>query len=396
MWSKVIIITAVVAAIAAFGVGNSFHRKAAHAVAEAKEAEQKAALVQSREKDEVEQLAEIIRTKGDLTEQDVRQKAEEVKLRELAHKEACGELDALEVEHSRLTRENSELESCIRELERAAVKAPESMAGMRIRFIYKDTRFREGESLDGESCTWKAWQNKELIQDSVWVGHVAPAELIFSQSNKAVVKPTQPGGGFMLVCTYKSLGDRTAIVRRELACSFNEPGEDSGEYILSFESPTGGTATIKNCFGGDNCFECENIRFVIEEAGEAAAELAAGGLSDAEIAELEDFLETLIMTPARASSTWKLYQFRLMTLLPMIQEGSPVDVTTVETKGNTALHYACGMGRMDIVEWLVNHGADVNKRTDKGATPLDCVSGGYNAAEIRRFLIQRGAVKGRK
>lgn len=78
----------------------------------------------------------------------------------------------------------------------------------------------------------------------------------------------------------------------------------------------------------------------------------------------------------------------------MIQEGAPVDVTTPETKGNTALHYACGMSRVDIVEWLLRHGADVNKLTDKGKSPLDCVSG-YNAAEIRNLLIQKGARKGK-
>lgn len=127
----------------------------------------------------------------------------------------------------------------------------------------------------------------------------------------------------------------------------------------------------------------------------ANTELSASNvLSEAEKAEIEDFLETLVMVSSRASSTTRLYQTRLMTLLPMIQEGAPVDVTTPETKGNTALHYACGMSRVDIVEWLLRHGADVNKLTDKGKSPLDCVSG-YNAAEIRNLLIQKGARKGK-
>ena len=112
-------------------------------------------------------------------------------------------------------------------------------------------------------------------------------------------------------------------------------------------------------------------------------------------AELENFLEYLIMTPASASSTWKLYQTRLRTLLPLIQEGASVDVTLPETKGNTALHYACGIGMIDLVNWLVKHGANVNKLTDKGKSPLDCVGGGYNAAAIRQLLIQHGARRGR-
>ena len=91
-------------------------------------------------------------------------------------------------------------------------------------------------------------------------------------------------------------------------------------------------------------------------------------------------------------ATAQLYQKRLLTLLPMIRDGADVDVSPVEMKGNTALHYACGMGNLELVQWLVEHGADVNKRTNKGASPLNCV-GGANGAQIRSFLIQHGAVK---
>lgn len=283
----------------------------------------------------------------------------------------------------------------------SVIPAPDTMAGKRIRFMYSDTRYREGE-YDGETSTWNAWQTKDLSvnSDSVWVGRVAPVELLFPLTDRAISKPDPQESNYLLVCIYSPGNNTPATIQRELTVKANEAGEHSGEYVLTFDTPTSGTAAIKNCNFGETCFECENIRFVIEDLSEdeieAATSAVEGSLSETEKAELEDFLETLVMTPAMASSTWKLYQFRLMTLLPMIQEGSPVDVTTVETKGNTALHYACGMGRIDIVEWLVNHGADVNKRTDKGATPLDCVSGGYNAAEIRRLLTQHGAVKGKK
>ena len=285
------------------------------------------------------------------------------------------------------------------EVAAAEVQAPRSMVGKRIRFIYSDTRYREGEFLDGEMCTWKMWQTGDLRQADVWVGHVSPETLDFPSADKAVVKPVGVEGGFMLVCTYAPAEGNTAVIRRELAFTLNELGEESGEYALTFDSPTGGTAALIKCFGGDNCFECENIKFVIEElseeelsahAGDAAP--TVGGLSSAEKAELEDFLETLVMVSSRSSSATKLYQARLLMLLPMIQEGAPVDVTTPLTKGNTALHYACGMGRLDIVEWLVKHGADVNKRTDKGASPLNCVSG-MNGPRIRSFLIQHGAVR---
>ena len=89
-------------------------------------------------------------------------------------------------------------------------------------------------------------------------------------------------------------------------------------------------------------------------------------------------------------ATSALYQRRLLTLLPMIRDGADVDVTLPETKGNTALHYSCAIGSWSITKWLVEHGANVNAVTDKGATPLDCV-GDDNAQRIRALLISRGA-----
>lgn len=285
------------------------------------------------------------------------------------------------------------------------VLAPDSMTGKRIRFIYSDTRYRDG-IYRGGAFSWNAWQDRDLSRYSGWVALAAPPKLMFAQGNKGIYNPGDGSEddyiGFILAGTYQAGQGNTASIRRELTYSPDSAGDASGEYVLTFDTPTSGTAELKNCARGESCFECENIKFVIEEISEEDLNphtedtSAEGGLSEAEKAELQDFLESLIMISSRSSSTTKLYQSRLLMLLPMIQEGSPVDVTTVETKGNTALHYACGMGRVDIVEWLVNHGADVNKQTDKGATPLDCVSGGYNAAEIRRILTQHGATKGKK
>lgn len=89
-------------------------------------------------------------------------------------------------------------------------------------------------------------------------------------------------------------------------------------------------------------------------------------------------------------ATSQLYQKRLLTLLPLIRNGADVNVTLTETKGNTALHYACGIGSWSITLWLVEHGADVNAVTNAGKTPLDCV-GEDNAKRIRELLISRGA-----
>ena len=113
------------------------------------------------------------------------------------------------------------------------------------------------------------------------------------------------------------------------------------------------------------------------------------GPSLAERKDLQPMIDRMAALRCR-EATSALYQKRLLTLLPMIRDGADVDVTLPETKGNTALHYACGIGSWSITQWLVEHGANVNAMTDKGATPLDCV-GDDNAQRIRALLISRGA-----
>ncbi len=43
--------------------------------------------------------------------------------------------------------------------------------------------------------------------------------------------------------------------------------------------------------------------------------------------------------------------------------------------GLTPLHYACLYGKANIVEWLLEHGANANAKADKDVTPLHCAMG---------------------
>ena len=80
-----------------------------------------------------------------------------------------------------------------------------------------------------------------------------------------------------------------------------------------------------------------------------------------------------------------LFQYRLVTLLPLIMEQGNPDITLPETKGNTALHYACALGHVKLVQWLIDHGADTKARTKRGASVRDCV-GRDNRKTILRML----------
>ena len=115
-----------------------------------------------------------------------------------------------------------------------------------------------------------------------------------------------------------------------------------------------------------------------EEATDGAIQNVDDGLGDL-VKKLEE--------QTYKSSVEKLYQKRLLSILPQIMEGANVNTVITNANGTTALHNACGLSHIEIVQWLVNHGADLNAKTAKGASVDDCV-GGPNAKTIRAILNQ--------
>ena len=109
---------------------------------------------------------------------------------------------------------------------------------------------------------------------------------------------------------------------------------------------------------------------------------------DGAVQTVDDGLGELVRkleTTQYKTAVERLYQKRLLTLLPQIMEGAPIDTTIANANGTTALHNACGLSHVEIVRWLVEHGADLNARTAKGASVETCV-GGPNAKAIRDIL----------
>ncbi|OUM65895.1 hypothetical protein PIROE2DRAFT_29413, partial [Piromyces sp. E2] len=56
----------------------------------------------------------------------------------------------------------------------------------------------------------------------------------------------------------------------------------------------------------------------------------------------------------------------------------------------TPLFFACYSGKLDVVTYLVEQGANVNKENRKGATPLfNACIGGHEA--VVQYLVEHGA-----
>lgn len=68
-------------------------------------------------------------------------------------------------------------------------------------------------------------------------------------------------------------------------------------------------------------------------------------------------------------------QQRLLHQLPRIIQGEPID-SVLESNNTTALHNACALGYYELVQQLLQLGASVHAKTEKGATVKQCI--GYD------------------
>ena len=120
-----------------------------------------------------------------------------------------------------------------------------------------------------------------------------------------------------------------------------------------------------------------------EEVDPSVAAAEAAARARAEVVNAH--LERIGTYASSKSTTTKHFVKRLQMLLPLIAEGADVNVTTEATKGNTALHYACAVGDVELVKWLLDNGADVMAKTAQGKLPIECISG-KQADELYKIL----------
>ncbi len=167
--------------------------------------------------------------------------------------------------------------------------------------------------------------------------------------------------------------------------------------VLTYTGPSSGTATITWHQAGDTR-HFRNTTFTLQDDADAASCVKLPEeiiFHDPEI--WDDGLQEILSEIERAqyrSATDKLYQQRLSSLLPLIMMTRDVSFTNPDYKGNTALHYACGLSHTRLVQWLVEHGADLEARTDRGASVDACI-GGRNAGQIRTILQEARAWRDR-
>lgn len=170
-------------------------------------------------------------------------------------------------------------------------------------------------------------------------------------------------------------------------------GKDfSVQVELSYASATAGTATIAWHEAGDTR-HFRNVSFRVQDDldVESCIEFPEEIISTSPEYQLDDGLSAILQeieSTRYRGATERLYQKRLSTLLPLVMMMGDPTYTNPDYKGNTALHYACGLGHVELVRWLVDHGANLEIRTEKGAGIDACVSSGKNGEAIKLILQQ--------
>lgn len=159
--------------------------------------------------------------------------------------------------------------------------------------------------------------------------------------------------------------------------------------VLSFLSATKGTASIEWHDEGGSWY-VRHADFAVSPSSSTAGLVTMPQVeeTDGAIQSVDDGLGELVRELENRkykTAVERLYQKRLLTLLPQIMEGGDINNVLSNANGTTALHNACGLSHVEIVRWLVEHGANLNAKTAKGASVDDCV-GGPNAKAIRNIL----------
>lgn len=119
-----------------------------------------------------------------------------------------------------------------------------------------------------------------------------------------------------------------------------------------------------------------------------SAHAAVYGMED--LLALRCMMEGVMEERETMPALQRVYLDRLLDLIDQFHNGAHVNTVLPKANRTTALHNACALGYVDVVEWLLQQGANPNLCAANGATPRQCI-GPHNSRAIDALLKQYGA-----
>ncbi|MBR5895845.1 MAG: hypothetical protein IKZ13_09920 [Akkermansia sp.] len=253
-------------------------------------------------------------------------------------------------------------------LSNVAEPAPEDLRGAVVELDYREAEFCT-EIIDESNSGWVSYEQARRNHHGAAEAFKTTPVGIKATRRLFPISARGEGG----IYTYRATGAGTGEIDVDM---WNQHRADVVRVlVLRFLSPTSAVAEEGVCHG-NYVGSVRNIWVTVHPAGAGEKTAPAG-----ELLRLRQELEQKKYTTPME----RLYQQRLLVLLQRIAAGEPVSITYAEGNGSTALHLACELSNAELVQWLVEQGADTRARTNNGTTVDDCVCGAQ-AAAIRAIL----------
>ncbi len=249
-----------------------------------------------------------------------------------------------------------------------AVPAPADMSGATVVLDYSEAEFY----VENPNVLRSEWVSMQKLKENDELKAVFTAAGVPPKSMRRILPISAPGEGG--IYTYRSKEAEVGEIEVDMWQS-----KQLGvlRFItLNFTSPATAVATEKLYHD-----------YSVATARNVAVKIYLSGEQDDSLAEEAGVWRRNLEKKRYTSPMLRLYRQRLWELLRRMEAGEGVNISHSDSKGATALHLACELSYVELVKWLLLHGADVNARTERGVTPADCVDGPH-AAEIRKLLNQ--------
>lgn len=81
----------------------------------------------------------------------------------------------------------------------------------------------------------------------------------------------------------------------------------------------------------------------------------------------------------------------LLDCLKLLEDFDTIDINATDRSGYSALMYACSNGRLKIVEYLINHGADIELKDNQNGETALFIAVRFEHVNIVKYLLSHGA-----